>query len=157
MRDPDLVFKAQMAATALERAWRRWRAEHGLDVDSVPAVSSYVGYSLEEPWGQPRVVFGLAADDAERLAALLNGHKLAAGTTAVGDQGPLAAGPLPVPPQAPSIVAEQAGIRRPGASRSGSARSGSERQGSERSGPGRRPRQDGGDLAGSAAAPGARR
>ncbi|MHB1594710.1 MAG: hypothetical protein ACYCU3_11080, partial [Streptosporangiaceae bacterium] len=153
MRDPDLVFKAQMAATALERAWRRWRAEHGLDADSLPAVSSYVGYSLEEPWGQPRVVFGLAADDAERLATLLNGHKFAAGTTADGDQARLAAGPLPVPPQAPSIVAEQAGLRRPGSG----ARRESERQGAERSRPGRRPRPDGGDIARPAVVPGARR
>ena len=37
-------------------------------------MSSYVGYSMEEPWGQPRVVFGVAADEAERLAALLDGH-----------------------------------------------------------------------------------
>ena len=168
MRDPDLVFKAQMAATALERAWRRWRAEHGLDADSLPAVSSYVGYSLEEPWGQPRVVFGLAADDAERLAALLNGHKFVAGTTAAGAQAPPSAGPLPVPPQAPSIAAEQAGIRRPGpgarheferraTERPGSERPGSERQVPERSRPERRPRPDGGGIAGPAAAPGARR
>ncbi|MDR2985320.1 MAG: hypothetical protein LBV34_10820, partial [Nocardiopsaceae bacterium] len=40
----------------------------------MPAISSYVGYSLEEPWGQPRVVFGLSAKDAEQLSALLNRH-----------------------------------------------------------------------------------
>jgi hypothetical protein len=33
-----------------------------------------VGYSLDEPWGQPRVVFGVGADEAEMLAVLLDGH-----------------------------------------------------------------------------------
>ena len=45
----------------------------------MPPVSSYVGYSIEEPWGRPRVVFGVNAEDAERLAALLQenvGHGL---------------------------------------------------------------------------------
>ena len=74
MRDPELVFKAQLAASALERAWQRWRVVHGLVADPMPAISSYVGYSLEEPWGQPRVVFGLSADDAEQLTALLDRH-----------------------------------------------------------------------------------
>jgi len=74
MRDPRLVFKAQLAAAALERAWQRWRVVHGLMADPMPTISSYVGYSLEEPWGQPRVVFGLSADDAEQLAALLDRH-----------------------------------------------------------------------------------
>src|SRR5689334_13575911 len=74
MRDPELVFKAQLAASGLERAWQRWRVMHGLIADPMPAISSYVGYSLEEPWGQPRVVFGLSAKDAEQLSALLNRH-----------------------------------------------------------------------------------
>jgi hypothetical protein len=74
MRDPDLVHRAERAAIALERAWGRWRAMHGLGSDPLPPVSSYVGYSLEEPWGQPRVVFGVDANEAERLAALLDGH-----------------------------------------------------------------------------------
>ena len=74
MRDPDLVQRAERAALALERAWGRWRTMHGLGSDPLPPVSSYVGYSLEEPWGQPRVVFGVRADEAERLAALLDGH-----------------------------------------------------------------------------------
>jgi hypothetical protein len=69
-----LVFKAQLAASALERAWQRWRVMHGMIADPMPAISSYVGYSLEEPWGQPRVVFGLSAKDAEQLSALLNRH-----------------------------------------------------------------------------------
>src|SRR5260370_3080309 len=71
MRDPELVFKAQLAASALERAWQHWRVIHGLLADPMPATSSYVGYSLEEPWGQPRVVFALAATHAQQLAALL--------------------------------------------------------------------------------------
>ena len=75
MRDPDLVMRAERAAIALERAWGHWRVMHGLDTgDPLPPVTSYVGYSLEEPWGQPRVVFGVAAEEAERLAALLEGH-----------------------------------------------------------------------------------
>src|SRR5215510_14677799 len=74
MREPELVFKAQQAAAALERAWERWRIVHGVTADPMPAISSYVGYSLEEPWGQPRVVFGLRADEAELLASLLDGH-----------------------------------------------------------------------------------
>jgi hypothetical protein len=74
MRDPDMVHRAERAATALERAWGHWRVMHGFGADPLAPVSSYVGYSLEEPWGQPRVVFGVAAEEAERLAALLDGH-----------------------------------------------------------------------------------
>ena len=75
MRDPDLVTRAQRAAVALERAWERWRAMHGLSADPMPPVSSYVGYSIEEPWGRPRVVFGVDAREAELLAALLDHHE----------------------------------------------------------------------------------
>jgi hypothetical protein len=75
-RDPDLVLRAQRAAAALEQAWCRWRLAHGLGADPLPPVSSYVGYSLEEPWGQPRVVFGVDAQEAEQLAALLEGNDL---------------------------------------------------------------------------------
>jgi hypothetical protein len=71
MPDPRLVSRAQRAATMLERAWERWRATQGLEAEAMPPVSSYVGYSIEEPWGRPRVVFGVNAEDAERLAALL--------------------------------------------------------------------------------------
>jgi hypothetical protein len=74
MRDPDLVLRAQRAAAALERAWDRHRTLHGLGADPMPPISSYVGYSLEEPWGQPRVVFGVAAEEAEQLAIFLDGH-----------------------------------------------------------------------------------
>jgi hypothetical protein len=74
MRDPDLVQRAERASIVLEQAWERWREMHGLGAEPLPPVSSYVGYSLEEPWGQPRVVFGLRADEAELLASLLEGH-----------------------------------------------------------------------------------
>jgi hypothetical protein len=77
MRDPDLVVRAQQAAAELERAWDRWRTMHGLGTDPLPPVSSYVGYSMEEPWGQPRVVFGIDAREAEQLAALLDRHDCA--------------------------------------------------------------------------------
>jgi hypothetical protein len=117
MRDPELVFRAQLAASALERAWQHWRLVHGLVADPMPAVSSYVGYSLEEPWGQPRVVFGLASSDAEQLAALLDRHDcigpvhamIAAktGVEAAVDSGGRDDQPLLVPRQAPSMLAEQ--------------------------------------------------
>ena len=77
MRDPELVMRAQRAAAELERAWDRWRTIHGLGTEPPPPVSSYVGYSLEEPWGQPRVVFGIDAREAEHLAALLDRHDFA--------------------------------------------------------------------------------
>ncbi len=117
MRDPELVFKAQLAASALERAWQHWRVIHGLLADPMPAISSYVGYSLEEPWGQPRVVFGLAAADAEQLTALLERHDCAGSEHAMAAAQPgsrdlltgadvIAGRQLPVPPQAPSRHAE---------------------------------------------------
>jgi hypothetical protein len=115
MRDPDVVGRAQLAASALECAWDRWRVVHSLTADPMPAVSSYVGYSLEEPWGQPRVVFGLAAEDAEQLAALLEWHDCvgpvhaAVTTTPAGRDLPARNGartvPLPVPRQAPPAAA----------------------------------------------------
>ncbi|HEX4656159.1 MAG TPA: hypothetical protein VH307_02135 [Streptosporangiaceae bacterium] len=77
MRDPEMILRAQQAAAELERAWDRWRTMHGLGIDPPPPVSSYVGYSLEEPWGQPRVVFGIDAREAEQLAALLDRHDCA--------------------------------------------------------------------------------
>ncbi len=120
MRDPDLVFRAQLAAAALEGAWHRWRIVHGLTADPTPTVSSYVGYSLEEPWGQPRVVFGLAAEDAEQLATLLERHDCvgpvyAAVATLPGARESGAGNgsflgrfaPLPVPRQMSSVIADQ--------------------------------------------------
>ncbi len=116
MRDPDLMQRADRAAIALEQAWERWRAMHGLGGEPLPPVSSYVGYSLEEPWGQPRVVFGLRADEAELLTSLLDGHDCVGSVySEVGARldwrlpgsgpAPMAArgygGPLGVPAQAP--------------------------------------------------------
>ena len=73
MRDPELVARAQRAATRLESAWEQWRALHGLAVaPGQPVVISYVGYSLKEPWGEPRVVIGIDADEAEYLAEFLD-------------------------------------------------------------------------------------
>jgi hypothetical protein len=101
MRDPDLMQRADRAAIALEQAWERWRAMHGLGAEPLPPVSSYVGYSLEEPWGQPRVVFGLRADEAEMLTSLLEGHDCVGSVYAeVGarlDWRLPASGPAPMP------------------------------------------------------------
>jgi hypothetical protein len=72
MRDPELVARAQRAATRLESAWEQWRALHGLAVAPGQPVVSYVGYSLNEPWGEPRVVIGIDADEAEYLAEFLD-------------------------------------------------------------------------------------
>ena len=35
------------------------------------SVASYVAHSIDHPWGRPRVVLGLDAEDARELAALL--------------------------------------------------------------------------------------
>ncbi|GGO60493.1 hypothetical protein [Nonomuraea cavernae] len=70
MRDPELVSCAQRAAAELERAWGYWRAGRGLGADA-ESVASYVAHSLDHPWGRPRVVLGLDAEDARELAALL--------------------------------------------------------------------------------------
>ena len=72
MRDPELVARAQRAAMRLESAWEQWRALHGLAAAPGQPVVSYVGYSLKEPWGEPRVVIGIDADEAEYLAEFLD-------------------------------------------------------------------------------------
>lgn len=72
MPDPEMVSRAHRAATRLERAWDRWRSASAPGGRPVSPVSSYVGYSIEEPWGRPRVVVGVDADEADRLAALLD-------------------------------------------------------------------------------------
>jgi hypothetical protein len=106
MRDPELAARAQRAATRLESAWEQWRALHGLAVAPGQPVVSYVGYSLKEPWGEPRVVIGIDADEAEYLAEFLDRdecgqrgqpaaqQKTAAAGTASGtaSAGPAAAG-----------------------------------------------------------------
>jgi hypothetical protein len=71
MRDPELVVRAQRAAARLESAWERWRALQGMGETPVQPVVGYVGYAFNERWGQPRAVIGFSADEAERLAELL--------------------------------------------------------------------------------------
>ena len=71
MRDPELVARAQRAASRLESAWERWRALQGLAETSAQPVVGYVGYALKEPWDQPRAVIGFSAEEAERLAEFL--------------------------------------------------------------------------------------
>jgi len=57
----------------LERAWQRWRQARGLgeSESAAESVASYVAHSLDHPWGRPRVVLGLDAEEARALAALL--------------------------------------------------------------------------------------
>ncbi|MDL4773822.1 MULTISPECIES: hypothetical protein [Thermomonosporaceae] len=71
MRDPELVSSAQRAASELERAWAEWRYARGLTDRLSESVASYVTHSIDHPWGRPRVVLGLDADEARALAALL--------------------------------------------------------------------------------------
>ena len=92
MRDPELVARAGYAAARLEQAWERWRALHGLGGSADP-LASYVGYSLKEPMGQPRVVIGVDAAEAEFFADFLDSHDC----SAAGTDGGLAAGVHPAP------------------------------------------------------------
>jgi hypothetical protein len=118
MRDPELVARAQRAATRLETAWEQWRALHGLAVAPGQPVVSYVGYSLKEPWGEPRVVIGIDADEAEYLAEFLDRDECAQRGQVPLQQVPLQTGPL------------QQGSFPPGPSQSGSHQSGSHQSGS---------------------------
>jgi hypothetical protein len=106
---------------ALESAWCRWRNTHGLAAaDPLPPVSSYVGYSLDAPWGQPRVVLGLCAEEAEQLAVLLDRHdcvgpvhasvtaKSASRWQGGGAPGQLPAGLVHVPAPSPASAGQQA-------------------------------------------------
>jgi hypothetical protein len=63
---------------------------HGMDAEPPPPVSSYVGYSQEEPMGQPRVVFGVAAEEAELLASLLERHECTGPAAARQEAAPAA-------------------------------------------------------------------
>ncbi len=72
MRDPELVARAERGARRLESAWENWRAQQGLATAPGQPIVSYVGYSLTEPWGEPRVVIGIDADEAEYLADFLD-------------------------------------------------------------------------------------
>ena len=77
MRDPELVSCAQRAAAELERAWTRWRAARGRSAEAgAESVASYVAHSIDHPWGRPRVVLGLDAEDARDLAALLSRQEI---------------------------------------------------------------------------------
>jgi hypothetical protein len=108
MRDPELVARAQRAAARLESAWEQWRALHGLAVAPGQPVVSYVGYSLKEPWGEPRVVIGIDADEAEYLAEFLDRDECAQRGQVPHQQvphqqvpyksGPLPSGPSPSGP-----------------------------------------------------------
>jgi hypothetical protein len=98
MRDPELVARAQRAATRLESAWEEWRALHGLAVAPAQPVVSYVGYSLNEPWGEPRVVIGIDADEAEFLADFLDRDECAGAVQQASQhQGTLLAEPSQPP------------------------------------------------------------
>ncbi|HEY3981063.1 MAG TPA: hypothetical protein VGM79_27550 [Streptosporangiaceae bacterium] len=85
-------------------------------------MSSYVGYSLDAPWGEARIVFGIAAEEAEQLAVLLDRHDCVGpvhasvtarsvggtATAPAGDAGqPGAAGLLHVPAPAPASAGQQ--------------------------------------------------
>ncbi|GAA3143842.1 hypothetical protein GCM10010466_38630 [Planomonospora alba] len=80
MRDPELVSCAQRAASELERAWAQWRTARGRGTDlgaesGAGSVASYVAHSIDHPWGRPRVVLGVDAEEAQELAALLQRHR----------------------------------------------------------------------------------
>jgi hypothetical protein len=110
MRDPEMVARAGYAAARLEQAWERWRALHGLSGSS-DSLASYVGYSNQEPMGQPRVVIGVDAAEAEFFADFLEGHDCAA----PGPAGQASASPAASLPRAglPAAGAPAAGL--PGA------------------------------------------
>jgi hypothetical protein len=117
MRDPELVARAQRAATRLETAWEQWRTLHGLAVAPGQPVVSYVGYSLKEPWGEPRVVIGVDADEAEYLAEFLERDECAKQRQVPLQQVPLQAVPLqqvPLQGVPPEQVPLQAGALPPG-------------------------------------------
>ena len=103
MRDPELVARAQRAAARLESAWEQWRALHGLAVAPGQPVVSYVGYSLKEPWGEPRVVIGIDADEAEYLAEFLDRDECAQRAQVPRQQVPHQSGPLPSGPHQPGL------------------------------------------------------
>jgi hypothetical protein len=89
-----MVARAAYAAARLEQAWERWRALHGLSGSADP-LASYVGYSHQEPMGQPRVVIGVDAAEAEYFADFLEGHDCAAPGLS-GDASAASAAGLPV-------------------------------------------------------------
>src|SRR5450631_502582 len=106
MRDPELVARAQRAAKRLETAWEQWRALHGLAVAPGQPIVSYVGYSLKEPWGEPRVVIGIDADEAEYLAEFLDRDECAQRGQVPLQQVPLQTGTLQSGPRQQVTLSE---------------------------------------------------
>jgi hypothetical protein len=114
MPDPKMVSRAHRAAVTLEQAWERWRVRQGLTAEPKPPVSSYVGYSIAEPEGRPRVVIGIDAAEAETLAALLDGGASPAAAPAHGE-APRAARPgRRGPVRAPTVKPVPASAAAPG-------------------------------------------
>jgi hypothetical protein len=115
MGDPELMARAHQAAVRLERSWDRWRQMQGLAGEQAQPVSSYVGYSLAEPWGRPRVVFGVGAGEAELLSDLLDRDE---GAAQPYDQGllwePDSAGQPPMPEHEVNGVQPHAAAPQPG-------------------------------------------
>ena len=138
MRDPELVARAQRAAARLESAWEQWRALHGLAVAPAQPVVSYVGYSLKEPWGEPRVVIGIDADEAEYLAEFLDRDECAQRGQVPLQQVPLQSSPLQ-PGQHQSGQHQsgslQPGPLQPGQHEPGQHQSGQHQSGQHQSGP----------------------
>jgi hypothetical protein len=54
MRDPELVARAQRAATGLESAWKQWRALRGLAVAPGPPRFSQARFSRSS-WPNLRI------------------------------------------------------------------------------------------------------
>ena len=115
MRDPELVARAERGARRLESAWEKWREQHGLATAPGQPIVSYVGYSLTEPWGEPRVVIGIDADEAEYLADFLDrddgAHvQLPRQQAMLASSSPSPASPtLPALPALPASLAEGGG------------------------------------------------
>jgi hypothetical protein len=100
MDDPELCARAGYAAVRLEQAWQRWRTFHRLGGPADP-LASYVGYSLAEPMGQPRVVIGFDAAEAIFFADFLDSQ----GAARSLPHEPASAGDRPAPDQVGAEIA----------------------------------------------------
>jgi hypothetical protein len=109
MDDPELCARAGYAAVRLEQAWQRWRTFHRLGGPADP-LASYVGYSLAEPMGQPRVVIGFDAAEAIFFADFLDSQGAARSLphepASAGDRLDARPGVLPQPDMARLDAAE---------------------------------------------------
>jgi hypothetical protein len=77
MRDPELVARAQRAASRLESAWERWRALQGPgETPAQPVFVGYVGYALKEPWGRGSGDHGAADRGLEIARRHVRGRSL---------------------------------------------------------------------------------